>query len=245
MNNKGFAISSIMYGILIIFLILVFSVLSILITRGNTLHKIKDNAIQTIIGGDSDNVTMSPIVADFTTMNITSDASSHGTIDYNINVLSPYGYRITSSVSGNTITYKAYNGTELIDTVNKNLNNNASPEVKEYEYKKGYEKVLLNPGLYKLEVWGAKTTNNGNHASGYLNLTEKKIVYIYTGGKGRLGYNDGNSHISYTEGLLSELGDNVIISNNYTGGVTEGNIENTVNNNNGKVKITGLIYFTK
>ena len=36
MNNKGFAVSSIIYAILIIFLILVFSVLSILVTRGNT-----------------------------------------------------------------------------------------------------------------------------------------------------------------------------------------------------------------
>ena len=60
---------------------------------------------------------------------------------------------------------------------------------------------------------------NNNESLTTLNeraLKEKKIVYIYTGGKGRLGYNDGNSHISYTEGLLSELGDNVIISNNYT-----------------------------
>ena len=32
----------------------------------------------------------------------------------------------------------------------------------------GYEKVLLDPGLYKSEVWGAKGTNNGNYASGYL-----------------------------------------------------------------------------
>ena len=245
MNNKGFAISSIMYGILIIFLILVFSTLSILVTRGNSLSKIKNNALNTIIGGTDDTVMMSDIVADFTAMNITSDAANHTTIDYNINVYSPYGYTIESSVSGNTITYTASNGSETVDTVTKTLNTGASPLVNEYEYKKGYEKVLLNPGLYKLDVWGAKTTSNGNHASGYLYLETKKIVYIYAGGKGRSGYNGGHSHISYNEGLLSDLGENIIISDNYIGGVTEGATETAVRTGNGKVTITSLIYFTK
>ena len=88
MNNKGFAISSIMYGILIIFLILVFSTLSILVTRGNSLSKIKNNALNTIIGGSDDTAMMSNIVADFSSMNITSDASNHVTVNYNINLLS-------------------------------------------------------------------------------------------------------------------------------------------------------------
>ena len=70
MNNKGFAISGIMYGILIIFLILVFSVLSILVTRGNTLSKIKENALNTITGTTDSTVIMSDIVADFNTINI-------------------------------------------------------------------------------------------------------------------------------------------------------------------------------
>nr|MBP3258998.1 hypothetical protein [Bacilli bacterium] len=245
MNNKGFAISSIMYGILIIFLILVFSTLSILVTRGNSLSKIKNNALNTIIGGSDDTAVMSNIVADFSSMNITSDAADHVTINYNINVYSPYGYVIESSVSGNTITYTASSSGEVIDTVTKTLVTDASPLVHDYEYKKGYEKVLLNPGLYKLDVWGAKTTANGNHASGYLYLEEKKIVYIYVGGKGRTGYNAGHSHISYNEGLLSTLGENIIISDGYIGGVTEGNIENEVRTGNGKVTITSLIYFTK
>ena len=245
MNNKGFAISSIMYGILIIFLILVFSTLSVLVTRGNTLSKIKDNAYKTITGETDDVVVMSDIVADFTTMNVTSDAPNHVTVDYNINVYSPYGYRIESSVSGNTITYTAVDGADVIDTVTKALNSAANPLVKNYEYKKGYEKILLDPGLYKLDVWGAKTTENGNHSSGYLYLPTKKIIYIYVGGKGRYGYNGGHSHISYNQGLLSELGENIIISDSYIGGVTEGATENEVQTGNGKVTITSLIYFTK
>ena len=245
MNNKGFAISSIMYGILIIFLILVFSTLSVLVTRGNSLSKIKTNALNTITGGNDDEVLMGDIVADFSSMNITSDAATHATIDYNINVYSPYGYTITSSVSGNTITYTASNGSETVDTVSKTLNTSASPLVNDYEYKKGYEKILLNPGLYKLDVWGAKTTGNGNHSYGYLYLETKRIIYIYVGGKGRYGYNGGHSHISYKEGLLSDLGENIIISDNYIGGVSEGATEMAVRTGNGKVTITSLIYFTK
>lgn len=48
MNNKGFAISGIVYSILILFLLLVFSVLGMLVTRKTALDKIRNNALQTI-----------------------------------------------------------------------------------------------------------------------------------------------------------------------------------------------------
>ena len=239
MNNKGFALSGIIYGVLIIFIMLVLSVMSVLVVRGNTLFKIKENALNSITDNDLDDINMSPIIADFTTFNVTSDATNYVTLNYKLNVYSPYNYNITSSVSGNTITYNVYNSSLLVTTITKTLNNNAEALENDYEYKKESEKILLNPGLYKLEVWGASSSSLGSYASGYLYLEDKAIVYVNVGGKGRYGYNDGETTISYGEqsGVIisSNTGSNLIAPtstpNTWTG--------------NGKAKITSLIYFTK
>ena len=130
MNNKGFAISSIVYAILIVFLILVVSILSLVVTRGSSLDKIKKNAIDTVKGIDDNAVSMDHIVADFTTFNITSDASNYVTIDYNINVISPEGNSIEASVDGNTITYTDSSN----NAITRTLNNNAEPKVENYDY---------------------------------------------------------------------------------------------------------------
>ncbi len=241
MNNKGFALSAVIYGILIVFLVLIFSILSVLVIRGNTLSKIKENAYKNINNESDSSVAMPVIIADFASINITSDASDYVTLDYNINVLSPYNYEITNNVEGNIITYKAFDGSEEKASITRNINLNASPLEQTYEYKKDFEKVLLNPGLYKLETWGAKGSSNGNHTAGYLYLDTKKIVYIYVGGKGTHGYNSNISHISYREGLFN--GD-AIISSASIPELLDASIEEGTSTT-GRVKITSLIYFTK
>lgn len=248
MNNRGFAISSIIYGILIIFVLLVFSILSLLVIRGNTLSKIKDNALSIIKNNADETVAMDKIIADFTTLNVTASASDYIDIDYNINVYSPYNYRIENTISDGTITYKAYQGNTLEDSITRSINTSAEPIEEEYVYNGEYRKVLLNPGLYKLEAWASETLS-GSYASGYLNIIDKAIVYIYVGGKGRNAYNGGASHIAYSEGTLSEVStDKVIISasaNSITENLISPSTATNQNTGNGKVKITSLIYFTK
>src|SRR5574344_409856 len=118
MNNKGFAISSIMYGILIVFLLLTFSIMAMLVSRGNTLDKIKDNVMNVITGKSVDEeVSMSPLVADWTTMYVNNTSSTYTTLDYTTGVISPYGYNITATTTCDGVTlgtsdviYKAFNG---------------------------------------------------------------------------------------------------------------------------------------
>ena len=248
MNNKGFAISSIIYGILIIFIMLVLSILSLMTIRGNTLSKIKENALNNIKQVANEEVTMNTIIADFNTMNINSDASNHIEIDYTINVYSPQNYRIESEISGSNIIYKAYDGDDLVTSTTKAINTSADPLISEYTYNKSYEKVLLAPGLYKLEVWSSDKLD-GAYAKGYLNLEDKAIIYIYVGGKGRNAYNGGATHIAYKNGLLSDVNsDDVIISassQSTTSSLLEPETSTNQNEGNGKAKITSLIYFTK
>ena len=252
MNNRGFAVSSIIYAILIIFLILIFSVLSLLVTRGNTLSKIKNNAIMAVKGINDTDVSMDSLVADFTTMNITSDASHYGEIDYTLNVYSPYNYRIEHTISGNNITYKAYNGNTVALSLTRTLNKNATPKVDTYEYKGEPEAIFLSPGLYKIEVWGAKTSSKGSYSVGFLSLRDNTLVYAYVGGQSvgsAYGFNNGSTHIAYKDDYLDNINDsNVLISagsKNIVSGVTNGSTQTGVNSGDGSIKITSLIYFTK
>ncbi len=243
MNNKGFALSGIIYGILIIFLLLIFGVLSLMMVRGNTLVRIRENALNNIKNTSDDTVEMNTIIADFNTINLVSNASDYVTIDYTMNVYTPYNYRISHAIAGSNITYSAYNGSTLVTSLIRNINTSAEPLVNEYGYIKGYEKVLLDPGLYKLEVWGGKGTNNGNYASGYLYLKDKKIIYIFVGGKGTHGYNDTITHIAYKN--VDYNNDAVIISSIKEPDLINPTFEEATNNSVGRVKITSLIYFTK
>ena len=262
MNNKGFTISSLVYGILIIFLLLVFSTLSLLITRGNTLSKIKQNAIMIIQGKNESSVSESKIVADWTTMNISEDASSYVTIDYNINVLSPFGYRISNSVSGSTITYSVTDTDNNQTTIERTLNLNAPHKVDDYVYEEKIKQVILDPGLYLFEVWAGAKASPGTYSKGYFYTPERKIIYVNVGGAGsnlRSGYNDGTSYIS-----LDKEGNDILISSltNLAAGQFGSALTNTATyqssncanktatetcakQGDGAIKITSLIYYTK
>lgn len=248
MNNKGFALSGIIYGILIIFLLLIFSIFSVLMNRGNTLAKIKENALNTVKDISQDNIVMSEIIADFTKINVCSDAGSHGTVDLNSNVYSPYGYEIRNTKSNGVITYSAYDGDTLVTSLERQIDEAAPLKTSEFLYSNKIEKILLNPGVYRLEAWSSKRTG-GNYVSGYITLSEKKIVYIIAGGNGRNGYNGGASHIAYKYGLTADLTDEdiLILSGAETASnkLTEVTTSANQSDNHGKVKITSLIYFTK
>lgn len=198
MNRKGFAISGLVYGILIIFLILIFSVLGILVGRSSGLNKIKTDALNTVLGKTSvTNLSSSNLIADFTTMYVNSNVSLLG-VDYlNIGVKSPSGLTIsneTNFVLGNpeneyNITFKALNSNDvIIDSVTKKIveKNDLS---KSFDFTGNKQELVIGPGIYKLEVWGAEsgndvTTNKGSYASGYLVSTTASKLYIYVGGIG-------------------------------------------------------------
>ena len=256
MNNKGYAITSVIYGILLIFLLVVFSTLSILITRGNTLNKIKKNAINSVIG-NNESSTFPYYVADFNQINVSSNASLYGTVDYNAYVISTYGYDVSNTVSGNTINYSITDGGILVDSFTKTLVTGAEVLVTNYDYTSKVEKIMLEPGIYKLEVWGGETVSApGNYATGYITLSERTILYVNVGGSksgSKDGYNGGVTLISTDSNLTNKL----IASNNTFGtGVSntmyynsdcnnDDSISSCRKNGNGYAKISSLVYITK
>lgn len=187
MNNKGFAISGMVYAILIIFLLLVFSVLSILVSRKNTLDKIRDNALSTVTGEviEEGLPSMPNILIDWNTLYINSEANGKVS-DYFSLVSSPLGYTINSSSNftfgnkGNnySVTYTATDSNDqTIETVTKTVIESDKKEIYNYDYTGEKEMVSLSPGIYKLEVWSAQ----GAYNIGYIVLDKRTTVYVYVG----------------------------------------------------------------
>lgn len=86
-------------------------------------------------------------------------------------------------------------------------------EYKEFNYSGSIEKVILEPGTYKLETWGGQGGNNGGkggYSYGNITLEETKTLYIVVGGAGEYtasngviakgGYNGGNDATGYNNG---------------------------------------------
>lgn len=256
MNNKGYAITSVIYGILLVFLLVVFATLSVLITRGNTLNKIKKNALNTITG-EHDSSFIPYYVADFSRINVTNDASTYGTVDYNTYVISPYGYDISNTVSSGNIEYSITDGGILVDSFTRSVLTGVDPLVTNYDYVSKIEKIMLEPGVYKLEVWGGKTVAAaGTYASGYITLSKRTILYVNVGGASsgnKNGYNGGVTSISYD----SSSTDKLIASNNIFGASmsntsyyddecsNDNAVSNCKKNGSGYVKISSLVYITK
>lgn len=71
MNNKGFAITTILYGLLILFCLLLVSILGILTTYRGNLEKLIDNT-----AGSRDTITMRPIRNYNTLQDVKNDASA-------------------------------------------------------------------------------------------------------------------------------------------------------------------------
>lgn len=134
------------------------------------------------------------------------------------------------SVSGGTETGHSGNGyvriTKLTDTIYINQQNG----VMNFDYTGNVQTVSLNPGTYKLEVWGAQGGNgssgyssntnraggNGGYSYGTLQLESITTIYIYVGGKGNTKTNTGS--YSYVEGGFNGGGQNYTCGSGGSGG---------------------------
>lgn len=199
MNNKGFAISGLIYGLLVIFLILIFSVLGILVGRNSSLNKLKVDAMNTITGKvsvSSTNQTPS-LVADFEKVYVNSQIESLGISDYlNIGVKTLSGLSVTnttsftlSSTNEFDITYNAVNQDNIIVSSLTKKVQQKNDIIKNFEFTGEKQEIVLGPGVYKMELWGAESGNDngtkkGSYASGYLKITSTTKLFVYVGGKG-------------------------------------------------------------
>lgn len=102
--------------------------------------------------------------------------------------------------------------------------NNASGQTWNFDYTGSQQTVTLQPGRYKLEVWGAEGGGDtgavdkiapggkGGYSKGEITLTEAKTVYVIVGQKGFQGYlaetsyNGGGAGNPYTTSTNSQNG---------------------------------------
>ena len=70
----------------------------------------------------------------------------------------------------------------------------SSGKYKEFNYTNSIQSITLNPGKYKLEVWGAQGGNGGlgGYSSGQIDIIVETKVYIYVGGAGSYGVGGWN-----------------------------------------------------
>ena len=88
-----------------------------------------------------------------------------------------------------------------------------SGQVLNYDYTGGVQSIMLPPGSYKLECWGAQGgyrssslySGKGGYSVGELTLNEETTLYIQVGGSGNTGktsggYNGGGKRNAYNGG---------------------------------------------
>lgn len=216
LNNKGFAISGMLYTALILFLVLLLGVLSIMASRKIVLDKEKKEVMDELNGTFADKPTITILwkqmfVANTYTgdVNLLDGVSAVGS-DGQIIDPSDVQYASTptfdQSVNGDyTITYT------VVDRKGKTANEIRTVTVQNpnpYDFDYTGNMVEFNvpeTGTYQLEVWGAQGGDRvstyhyggkGGYSRGELSLNKFDLLYVTVGGKGdstSQGYNGGGA----------------------------------------------------
>lgn len=212
MNNKGFAISSIIYSILILFIILVFGILSILGSRKIVLDKLKNNVMGQL-NGDIVRVNDPKLIVEATTLNINKGqtvdllngvtASDYNGVSLTVTCKIGESNCITTSLAAGTytITYTA------IDSEGNSTSRNRElaviwvcpytiGQVINFDYTGAVQTFNVQcDGTYKMEIWGAQGGNGyynsaaqygglGGYSVGSYTTTQNTNLYVYIGGQG-------------------------------------------------------------
>src|SRR5574344_1160662 len=204
MNKKGFAISIIMYSILIMFIVLLISIMGVLASRKMLLDKSKKDVISFL------NAQESTITATYETNEVeygidnllpgkffeTESTSVECTIDNiiydNTDSLEEGEYTVKCAIKYEEIEYAS--ATTVIKMVN-----NSFEYTKDFIYNGEYEEwIVPKTGYYQVEAWGAQgggttglTTSShsgfGGYTAGTIYMLKNEIYYIYVGGSGTYG----------------------------------------------------------
>lgn len=231
MNNKGYAMTGILYTVLIVFVLLMVSLLMNLQNRKNILQELKTEAVNAI--------------------------NKNTEIEYYKGQLSACQNELSTSGSANKqelVKSLQYSGLGITDETSweeiYGILADAYPELPigttyDFAYTGDIQEwTVPASGLYKLEVYGAQggnasnggyTGGTGGHSSGYVNLQKGTILYVVVGGAGVTngntaglhagGFNGGGSgydngasgggatHIAYDGRLLVDMGYQQAVTN--------------------------------
>lgn len=213
-NNQGFAITSFLYAILVVFLVFLSLLLVNIINSKLTLEKLKNNAKDKIEDEFVENTEYAKLVIDEKIVNITVGEEINllegvSLKRYDGETLSAQiNYEDTNFNNNQSGTYLINYSTMFNEKIYTNykiiniLNVTTPTEPFEYAYaEKGEIFIAPISGYYKIEAWGAQGGNqslggNGAYTSGVIKLNKNEKLYIYVGGtttKNAGGYNGGGN----------------------------------------------------
>lgn len=224
LNNKGFAIASILYSIMVLFLMLLLSILGILGSRKAILDKNKKDILDslnsvvtnnrinfehrniTIINrGNKDDILFA-LMDGVTAIDKDGNQINSGNISYNLNVdnIEDGDYTVTYSTNSNGSKIIA---TRKVTIVSDDISQTFSQTGSSQEFISNYN------GSYKIEAWGASgsdfstyTGGNGAYVSGNINLEKDRELFVFVGSSN--GYNGGgtgNSSYGATGGGATDI----------------------------------------
>lgn len=223
LNNKGFAISSILYSIMVLFLMLLLSILGILGSRKATLDRTKKDIldelnsnylsnrfvfvhrnITVVNSGNKDDIV-------YALMDGVSALDENGnpipkeniSYDLDIDTIENRDYVVTYTATNNQ---KTIIGTRTITFTDMQT-------VNTYSYTGNVQ--TFNPkydGNYKIELWGSQSNTgektNGNYTRGNILLSTVNTLHVYVGSQTNT-FNTGN--IINAESTKTNIGGNTDI----------------------------------
>lgn len=225
LNNKGFAIASILYSIMVLFLLLLLSILGILGNRKAILDKNKKDILEEInseilynrINFEHKNITIInrgnlddiryALLDGVTAVDGSGNDIDVKKINYNLDL--------------NNIENKSYYVTYTVDMEDKIITSTRQitfvPDsvdyISNFDYTGDSQTFTPNyDGNYRVELWGAQGGGDygglGAYTSGNIKLTKKQMFYAYIGGHPvtvtEYGYNGGG--ISNSDGRFGSGG---------------------------------------
>lgn len=113
-----------------------------------------------------------------------------------------------------------------ISTLTDNTNNFINGEKTDFRYTGKAESVMLSPGVYKFETWGAQGGTDpaqsseggkGGYSSGTMTITEPTLIYVSVGGMG------GNSNMNKSSWRSTGGGGGTDFSMSWDGSMTQWN----------------------
>lgn len=205
LNNKGFAIASILYSIMVLFLLLLLSILGILGNRKAILDKNKKDILEEL----NKEVLYNKI--NFEHKNIT--IINRGNLDDirfalldGVSAIDEDGNeigldKINYNLDLNNIENKLYNVTYTVDRGNKIITAtrqisfvpDSSDYIDNFDYTGDSQTFTTKyDGSYRVELWGAQGGSLepdflgglGAYSSGIVSLTSNEQLFLYIGGKG-------------------------------------------------------------
>lgn len=252
LNNKGFAIASILYSIMVLFLLLLLSILGILGNRKAILDKNKKDILEelnkevlynrinfehkniTIINrGNIDDIRFA-LLDGVTALDSIGNTIGTDKINYNLDLtnIENKSYYVTYTVNQDNKTITSTRQITFVPDSTDYTNN--------FDYTGDSQTFTTKyDGSYRLETWGAQGGNItnysgglGGYANGIVNFNKKQNIYIVIGGQGVGAVNPGENLTGGYNGGGSVVG----MSYNHINASGGGATHVAINNNLGELK---------